>query len=387
MEELRAMVVVDPPQNTDGAAATEGLHFQHMIGNVANLIANPINAGAVFQAASQFNCLEMVSPRVSPKDGVTRYQWDHTQGPACAIACPAGTVYRNYLVHNGLGQKERQINTLADVESVLGTKYWEMQNGYAMPLEKHSMADLGKRLVGSCSENFEEVKARLRGEQVRTERKEDESEQNDISDLVHKKLRVGVHWDTMVGATQQHRKDPTTGSWVTSMQPAEHRVAQVYASACPVSYDRFSSSAEWGPFAQLVLSAAYDATLLAARVLSKKRGGARVKVFLTKLCPPPSLPFPLLSLSLSLSVKKPFCFLLILHAVLFSRFFEYRGDGAFGNETKWIVEAVQNALKIHSEAPLDVFLVHYGSKEAILPAEQLHTVSFNLWEWARLKSI
>jgi hypothetical protein len=303
------MVVVDPPQNTDVAAATEGLHFQHMTGNVADLIANPINAAAVFQAASQFNCLEMVSPNVSPKDGVTRYQWDHTQGPACAIACPAGTVYRNYLVHNGLGQKERQINTLADVESVLGTKYWEMQNGYAMPLEKHSMADLGKRLVGSCSESFEEVKARLRGEQiVRTERKVDKSEQDGVSDLVHKKLRVGIHWDTMVGATQQHRKDPTTGSWVTSMQPAEHRVAQVYASACPVSYDRFSTSAEWEPFAQLVLSAAYDATLLAARVLSKKRGGARVKVFLTKLCPPtPSLLFHSLSLPPHLSLSLSLC--------------------------------------------------------------------------------
>jgi len=32
------------------------------------------------------------------KHGVTRYQHDHTQGPACAIACGAATIYRNYFV-------------------------------------------------------------------------------------------------------------------------------------------------------------------------------------------------------------------------------------------------------------------------------------------------
>jgi hypothetical protein len=31
------------------------------------------NAGALFQVASQFNLLEMVSPKVTPEDGVTRY--------------------------------------------------------------------------------------------------------------------------------------------------------------------------------------------------------------------------------------------------------------------------------------------------------------------------
>ena len=54
------------------------------------------NAGALFQVASQFNLLEMVSPDVAPEDGVTRYQSDPTQGPACAIAAGAATIYRNY---------------------------------------------------------------------------------------------------------------------------------------------------------------------------------------------------------------------------------------------------------------------------------------------------
>jgi len=54
------------------------------------------NAGALFQVASQFNLLEMTSPDVRPEDGVTRYGRDKTQGPACAIAAGAATIYRNY---------------------------------------------------------------------------------------------------------------------------------------------------------------------------------------------------------------------------------------------------------------------------------------------------
>lgn len=69
---------------------------------------------ATFQAASQMNCLEFPNQYVTsfpthmtidcnilrmhtvPEDGVTIYAADPTQGPACALACAAGSVYRNY---------------------------------------------------------------------------------------------------------------------------------------------------------------------------------------------------------------------------------------------------------------------------------------------------
>jgi hypothetical protein len=51
---------------------------------------------SIFQAASQFNCLEFPNPRTVPEHGITAYFTDHTQGPACALACAAGTLYRNY---------------------------------------------------------------------------------------------------------------------------------------------------------------------------------------------------------------------------------------------------------------------------------------------------
>lgn len=69
-----------------------------MTADVRELHAHDDSKGALFQVASQFNLLEMVGPDVTPEHGVTRYQSDATQGPACAIAAGAGTIYRNYFV-------------------------------------------------------------------------------------------------------------------------------------------------------------------------------------------------------------------------------------------------------------------------------------------------
>jgi hypothetical protein len=57
--------------------------------------------GALFQAASQFNCLEFPNAFTHPENGVTNYMSDRTQGPACSLACAAGTVVRNYFVDVG----------------------------------------------------------------------------------------------------------------------------------------------------------------------------------------------------------------------------------------------------------------------------------------------
>jgi len=72
------------------------LRLREVVADVKALHADPGNAGAVFQVASQFNLLEMIGPMVTPEDGIARYETDQTQGPACAMACAAGTIYRNY---------------------------------------------------------------------------------------------------------------------------------------------------------------------------------------------------------------------------------------------------------------------------------------------------
>jgi hypothetical protein len=110
--------------------------------DVRRMHRSPENAGALFQVASQFNLLEMVSPDVTREHGVTRYQDDPTQGPACAIAAGAATIYRNYFapVGGNPGQTaKRQFDGLADLGAALSSslkmpagELWRMQNGYAM---------------------------------------------------------------------------------------------------------------------------------------------------------------------------------------------------------------------------------------------------------------
>lgn len=69
--------------------------------DVRKMHDNPEYAGALFQVACQFNFLEMVGPSVTPEDGMTRYEHDRTQGPACAMGAGAATNYRNYFAPIG----------------------------------------------------------------------------------------------------------------------------------------------------------------------------------------------------------------------------------------------------------------------------------------------
>ena len=217
---------------------TKGRHtsVHCLAGDARELHAWPEFAGATFQVASQFNLLEMVGPSITPEDGVTRYIRDRTQGPACAIAAGAGTIYRNYfaLVGDGLGQtRHRQIDALAILGEVLGTRLsrpmqslWTMRNGYAL-----CTAD---GLAAIC----------------RHLQQADEQELDHLRGL----LAVGVHRDVAV-------------TDVCSAEPPV--VTQVYCSALPIAYSGIEPSA-WEPFARLVLEAAYEATLLAAAEQSQR---------------------------------------------------------------------------------------------------------------------
>lgn len=210
-------------------------------GDVRSMHRAPEYTGALFQVASQFNLLEMTSPDVTPERGVTRYQLDHTQGPACAMAAGAATIYRNYFVSmgNDVGQtSERQLDGLADLGAALADTLgqpvetlWDMRNGYAM-CTRFGLDAIATHL-GS-----------LKPEQV---------------ELLSGKLCIGVHSDVEV----------TDGDG-----PLRPLVSQAFCSALPVAYSDVPS-AHWRLFASLVLDAAYEATLLAA-VLNAQRGVSNV---------------------------------------------------------------------------------------------------------------
>ena len=266
-----------------GSGPPGKLKLRNISGDVRRLHQVPEFKGALFQVASQFNLLEMTSPDVTPEQGVTRYASDKTQGPACAIAAGAGTIYRNYFVPcgNTHGQtKDRQLDALSDIGGALGKSLgkplhslWAMRNGYAM-----------------CSaDGLEWIGAYLRGAAA--------SEVDQLRSL----LRIGLHWDVEVTDVDG---------------PVRPIVSQAFCSALPVAYSK-SSSDRWQPFAELILEAAYEATLWAA-VLNARRGASNI----------------------------------VLHTRL--------GGGAFGNEDRWIDAAMRRALEKAVDFDLDVCVVNYG---------------------------
>ena len=208
----------------EAGVATGKLSIREVVADAQTLHADPGNAGALFQVASQFNLLEMLAPSVTPDEGVDGYDLDLTQGPACAIACGAGTIYRNYFAEfdGHVGQSaEHQIDCLKDLGAVLGNteeRLWKMQNGYAFATES-GLKEISERL-SNCTE---------------AER-----------DELLQELRIGVHWNTQV-----------------TLGEASHTVSQVYGSAMPVSYSPHSCES-WAEFAKLILEASYEATFLAA---------------------------------------------------------------------------------------------------------------------------
>lgn len=266
------------------------LRVSVVTGDVRKMHQSTECAGALFQVASQFNLLEMVSPTVTPEQGVTRYQNDRTQGPACAIAAGAATIYRNYFVpvRERRGQTaEQQLDGLADLGSALSgalghpiEALWKMQNGYALCTNR------GLRAIA------EHLRV-LRSEQL---------------DALRRKLCIGIHRDVEV----------------TDASEEPHPVvSQAFCSALPVAYSDVPRS-YWEPFARLVLEAAYEATMWAA-VLNAQRGASNLALL------------------------------------------TFLGGGAFGNEDRWIDDAMRRALRMMLVFDLDVRLVSYGPpSEAML---------------------
>ena len=212
--------------------------------DVKDLLCDKKNHNAVFQVASQFNCLEMINENITPERGVTRYAYDLTQGPICSIAAGAATIFRNYYVDtNGQeGQTElNQLNTLKGItkflENVIGVDYKnliEVKNGYAF-ITEDKLELINEYLLNNEKESIKEL------------------------------LEIGVH--SGIEVTQ-------------NIQTDKMLVTQAFCSALPVSYNLNINDKElWKPFASLILEAAYEATLLTA----VKNKNYTNKVFLTLL--------------------------------------------------------------------------------------------------------
>jgi len=217
----------------------ESIKVTEVVANVQDLHSEAANANALFQAASQFNLLEMVGPDVSPEQGIDGYEHDNTQGPACAIACGAGTIYRNYFVDvNGqIGQTyKHQIDCLDLIGQELNNtelKLWSMKNGYALA-NQNGLLTINKKLAQLTDSQREILKG---------------------------KLKLGIQWNTEV-----------------TISTSRQKVSQIYCSALPVAYCNVESI-YWESFSRLILEATYEATLYAA-VINMEKNGSNI-IYLT----------------------------------------------------------------------------------------------------------
>jgi hypothetical protein len=210
------------------------------VADVLVLHARPSEEGALFQAASQFNCLEFGSPQVIPEAGVTGYASDPTQGPACALAAAPAALWRHLYVplEGGIGQtKNRQIDNLAGVAArlALDPPGWIVKNGY----------------VDSTPAALARVDAAL-----------DAADRDDVLAT----LRIGVSSRVEVVFEGRFRR-------VEGRRP---HVSQAWCSALSCGYSG-APRAAWARLARVVLDATYEATLLAAAVdRAEGRGSGRV---------------------------------------------------------------------------------------------------------------
>eukprot|EP00475_Leptophrys_vorax_P000796 TRINITY_DN10436_c0_g1_i2.p1 TRINITY_DN10436_c0_g1~~TRINITY_DN10436_c0_g1_i2.p1 ORF type:complete len:478 (+),score=100.50 TRINITY_DN10436_c0_g1_i2:131-1564(+) len=280
------------------------LRLSHAYGDVSLLQANEENRYAVFQVASQFNCLEFVGPACTPEMGVTGYVHDQTQGPCCSVSCGPATVYRNYfhpfyrvkklddekeekeLVQTGQSSAI-QINNLDEIEQLLDNKthkYFRQKNGY-VDAAVESLRNLNKRL-----------------------------EEPGLEDSVKEKLKVGVQLDSQV----------TSSNWGrTQLRNDDHLITQVFCSAISISYSRCSQRS-WERFARIILDATYEATFLAAlqNAIFHEFQHASNVLYLTLI-----------------------------------------GGGVFGNEINWIAHSIRNCCLKFKDTNLDVRIVSYGQPD------------------------
>jgi hypothetical protein len=272
--------------------------LHEVVADSQSLHVDDSNAGSLFQVASQFNLLEMVGPNMTPELGVGVYEHDLTQGPACAIAAGAGTIYRNYFadVNGQIGQSHNtQIDCLADLGSRLGNsgdRLWEMRNGYALAT-RTGLNELSNRLRSLNESELDELR---------------------------QSLRIGLQWDTQV-----------------TLNDSRHTVSQAYCSALPVSYCNHPTDL-WAPFARMILEATYEATICAAILNSHRdlKCDANLK-----------------SLKDSEGFRGP-------SAGINRVFLTLVGGGAFAYEPAWILDAIKRALKLYEDRNLDIAIVSYG---------------------------
>ena len=292
---------------------TSPAHVVHM---------TPSYSGSIFQVASQFNALEMLTPTQTPQQGISIYWNDKSQGPACAMVCPFGTLYRNYfcmpadgkqledksvnanpqigIAAGGTDTGNNQINTLTELMKIDACfNDLRFQNGYIFVKDKAHLDAIDKYL--STPENF---------------------------------------WKAMMAIKYVIQEDTPVVDVTSDGKILDQTVSQIYCSAYPVAYSTDPDPVTKDPprvtgttrndyalLSSMILHAVYYSTLAYA-VTRITPDETRKKVFLTKV-----------------------------------------GGGFFGNDVSLIDNAIYNAVSHFTAYPIDVHIVDCKGTTIIEPMD------------------
>eukprot|EP01006_Ploeotia_vitrea_P037368 TRINITY_DN66123_c9_g1_i1.p1 TRINITY_DN66123_c9_g1~~TRINITY_DN66123_c9_g1_i1.p1 ORF type:complete len:401 (-),score=32.18 TRINITY_DN66123_c9_g1_i1:987-2189(-) len=306
---------------------------------VGALQANPENCGATFQVASNFNCLEFVSPYDSATRGITGYIHDHTQGPAAAISAAPGTIQRNYFVkHTKIcpdedTEEDSELTIKDEADSPRANKTKSSSSSstttHTTSQRRTQTKQKPNKRRGSGGEMILEYRGQLE-EQINLL---DEYELIDIQngyiqifDQARARLRKEFDFEDhdMVKVGIQRNTQVTYGlksGGIIEVNPhTGQRVHQVFTAA--MANPRLSGTE--AKLAKWVLLAAYEGTIRAAWRNSKLHPnymGSR-KVFLTLV-----------------------------------------GGGVFGNPKEWIMETLEELMPLMKRTKLEFNLVVFRASE------------------------
>jgi len=186
--------------------------------------------------------------------------------------------------------------------------------GQSVKRQVRNLAEVEELLENEKERFFEVVNGYTLSKDTDLKRLTDKLRKDEVlREEIKKSLRIGVQSDTEVTCSSFGMR-PYEGD------PGQQLVTQAYCSAVSVSYSRCSGN-NWELFARLVLDSLYEATLYAAvRNLARHEDepGAR-RVFLTAV-----------------------------------------GGGVFGNDMRWVYDAMRQAFKKFERVGLEIYLVSYG---------------------------
>ena len=186
---------------------------------------------AMFQAASQFNYLEMINPNKIPSHGITDYIYDNTQGPSCALATAPATFYRNWYLTTG-DHTNHQMNGLKTIMNKLNEnrELITIQNGYI--IGGRDLQNISDWIKYTSFSNFDELEI-----------------------YIINNMKIGITLDSQVVFNKHPSKE-------YSRLSENLTICNSWCSAIALGYDMKSDLMI--PIASAVLKAAYKATLLTA---------------------------------------------------------------------------------------------------------------------------